>query len=315
MREFIINENDAGQRLDKFLTKACKALPQSMLYKSIRLKKIKVNGRKADISYHLQVGDCLKLYINDDFFEAKEETGAFLHIKPNLNIIYEDVNLMLVDKKPGVIVHSDEKEGFNTLIEHIKAYLYQKGEFVPEKENSFTPSLCNRIDRNTGGIVIAAKNAATLRIINEKIKNKEIKKFYLLLAHGIIKEKSGKLTDFLVKSEEQNKVYVTDRKTENSKTAVTLYKVLKENENLSLVEAELITGRTHQIRAQFAAIGHPLVGDTKYGTNEMNKGVNRKYQALYSYKVTFDFEETAEHLQYLKGKTFIVKNVDFAENF
>lgn len=315
MKELIINKNDAGQRLDKFLTKVLKNMPFSLIYKSIRLKKIKVNAKKTEISYKLKENDIITLYINDEFFEKDNSQFDFTKIKPSLNIVYEDENIVLVDKKQGVLVHSDENEDYNTLINHIKAYLFLKNEYNPKEENSFSPALCNRIDRNTGGIVIAAKNAQTLRIINEKIKNKEIRKFYLLLVFGILNKKQGKLTSILEKNEEQNKVFVVKNKTSNSKTAETLYKVLKEKGNFSLIEAELLTGRTHQIRAQFADIGHPLVGDTKYGTNEQNKGLKRKYQALYSYKVIFDFKENAEHLEYLKGKCFEIKNIYFVEEF
>jgi 23S rRNA pseudouridine955/2504/2580 synthase len=285
------------------------------MYKLIRQKEIKVNKKRAEISFRLQEGDIVSLYIKDEFFASNEDGLEFLSIKHHINVIYEDENIMLVDKIPGMLVHSDENETFNTLINHIKSYLYQKGEFNPKDESSFVPSLCNRIDRNTGGIVIAAKNAATLRILNEKIKHKEIRKLYLCLVFGILEEKNGKLSGFIEKNEAQNRVYVSKNKTDNSKTAITLYKVLEEKNNMSLIEAELITGRTHQIRAQFAEIGHPLVGDGKYGKNEKNKEFGRKYQALYSYKVIFDFKTDAEHLEYLKGKAFTVQNVDFAKNF
>ncbi len=315
MKQFILNKNDSGQRLDKFLSKSLKNIPLSLIYKSIRLKKIKVNGKKVALSYMLKEDDVITLYINDEFFEKDKNEFIFTKIKPSLNIIYEDQNIILVDKKQGVLVHSDKNEDINTLINHIKAYLYSKKEYNPNIEHSFSPALCNRIDRNTGGIVIAAKNAMTLRIINEKIKNKEIRKFYLLLVFGIIKNKSGKLINLLEKTDNQNKVFVVKNKTQNSKTAETLYKVLKEKGNISLIEAELLTGRTHQIRAQFADIGHPLVGDTKYATNDKNISIKRKYQALYSYKIIFDFICNAEHLEYLKGKCFEINNVDFVENF
>ena len=176
------------------------------------------------------------------------------------------------------------------------------------------PSLCNRIDRNTGGMVIAAKTAEALRIMNEKIKNKEIRKFYLCLVSGHLKKKSGELTDYLVKNTDQNRVYIEKDAKNGGKKIVTRYKVLAENELTSLVEVELITGRTHQIRAHFASIGHPLAGDGKYGTNEFNKKVGMKYQALYSYKLIFDFKDE-NALSYLNGKTIEVENVPFAKNY
>jgi len=315
MKTFIINPNDANQRLDKFIEKTVKKLPSSLLYKYIRLKRIKVNGKKAEINYRLKEGDIVEMYINDEFFEAASNPLAFLKIKPKLDIIYEDDNIMLINKEKGVIVHSDDKEDYNTLINHILAYLYNKGEYDPENENSFTPSLCNRIDRNTQGIVIAAKNADTLRIINEKIKNREIKKYYLCIAHGIFDKKSDTLKGYLIKNKEENKVYVTDRKIPNSKEIITSYKVLKEKGNLSLLEIELITGRTHQIRAHLAHIGHPLLGDGKYGTNELNKEYNIKTQELCAYKVEFKFKTIEEKLSYLNNKSFKIENIKFFQNF
>jgi len=315
MKTFIINPNDANQRLDKFIEKTVKKLPSSLLYKYIRLKRIKVNGKKAEINYRLKEGDIVEMYINDEFFEAASNPLAFLKIKPKLDIIYEDDNIMLINKEKGVIVHSDDKEDYNTLINHILAYLYNKGEYDPENENLFTPSLCNRIDRNTQGIVIAAKNADTLRIINEKIKNREIKKYYLCIAHGIFDKKSDTLKGYLIKNKEENKVYVTDRKIPNSKEIITSYKVLKEKGNLSLLEIELITGRTHQIRAHLAHIGHPLLGDGKYGTNELNKEYNIKTQELCAYKVEFKFKTIEEKLSYLNNKSFKIENIKFFQNF
>ena len=314
MKKVVVNKNDAGQRLDKFLTKFLKNMPQSMLYKSIRKKRIKVNGKKGDIAYKLCEGDVIELYINDEFFGVEPSENAFMDMTPNINVVYEDENILIVDKKPGMIVHEDDGEKVNTLINHIKAYLYKKGEYNPENEMSFVPSLCNRIDRNTGGMVIAAKTAEALRIMNEKIKNKEIRKFYLCLVSGHLKKKSGELTDYLVKNTDQNRVYIEKDAKSGGKKIVTRYKVLAENELTSLVEVELITGRTHQIRAHFASIGHPLAGDGKYGTNEFNKKVGMKYQALYSYKLMFDFKDE-NALSYLNGKTIEVESVSFAENY
>lgn len=310
MRSVIINENDAGQRLDKFVTKFCKNMPQSMLYKAIRKKRIKVNGKKSEISSRLCAGDKVDLYINDEFFEDTPYNDSYRTLRPELNIVYEDENILLMDKRPGLIVHDDDKEKVNTLLNHMKAYLYQKGEYNPDAENTFAPSLCNRIDRNTGGIVIAAKNAQALKIINEKIKTREIKKYYLCLVSGRLAQKKGTLTGYLVKNTEQNRVYIHDTPQKNGKSIATKYRVLKEDGITSLVEVELLTGRTHQIRAHFASIGHPLAGDGKYGTNEFNKKVNRKRQALYSYKLKFDFKDE-NALSYLNGKTFEVKEVPF----
>ncbi len=315
MKKVTINKNDAGQRLDKFLFKFFTSIPASMVYKGIRKKRIKVNGKKSEASYVLSQGDILELYINDEFFDVADEVSkdAFKTINPNLKIVYEDENIILVDKEVGISVHDDEKEKTNTLINNIKAYLYKKGEYVPEKENSFAPALCNRIDRNTAGIVIAAKNAAALRTMNEIIKKREIRKFYLCLAQGHFAKKEETLKSYMVKNEEQNRVYVHNKPVKDGKTAITHYRVIAEGELTSLLEVELLTGRTHQIRAHLAFTGHPLAGDGKYGKNEFNKKVGMRHQALYSYKLTFDFKSENE-LSYLDGKTFEVENVPFANN-
>ncbi len=313
MKTVTVNKNDASQRIDKFLGKYFKTMPKSLIYKGIRKKRIKVNGKRCDIDYILKVGDKIDLYINDEFFAVPDERLSFLKVtEPTLNIVYEDQNIILMDKRPGMIVHDDEDEKIHTLLNHMKAYLYKKGEYDPDRENSFVPSLCNRIDRNTGGIVIGAKNAAALKIINDKIKTREIKKFYLCLVRGKLKQKEDTLTGYLVKNTEQNRVYIHSSPVPDGKSILTKYRVIRENNLTSLVEVELLTGRTHQIRAHFASIGHPLAGDGKYGTNEFNDKVGMKTQALYSYKLKFDFSDENE-LAYLNGKTFEVENVPFSE--
>ena len=312
MRKVTIGKNDASQRLDKFLFKYFNSIPASIIYKGIRKKRIKVNGKRAEQNYMLCVGDVLELYINDEFFDDTPKENDFTSLKPDLNIVYEDDNILLVDKRPGILCHEDDTESKNTLINNIKAYLYEKKEYNPENENSFAPALCNRIDRNTGGIVIAAKNAMTLRIMNEKIKNREIDKFYLCLVKGTPNPTKATLKDYLVKNNEQNRVYIHKNPVPNGKTVITKYKVLKEGKLTSLLEVELLTGRTHQIRAHMASIGHPLAGDGKYGTNEFNKKTGRKTQALYSYKLRFNFKDENE-LSYLNGKTFEVSDVPFAK--
>ncbi len=305
MRIITVGKNDAGQRLDKFLGKAVKGLPLSMMYKSIRTKKIKVNRKRAEQAYVLKEGDEIQLFLRDEFFDAPEkDVGALGRIVPKLNILYEDENIMLLNKRPGVLVHEDTDGGENTLIMHIKAYLYGKGEYDPDAEQSFAPSLCNRIDRNTGGIVIAAKNAEALRDMNAKIKAGEIRKHYLCLVHGVPPKKSDILRGYLRKDSKSNTVEVRDKYFGGSKEIVTGYTVIERRGDTSLVEIELFTGRTHQIRAHMSHIGNPLVGDGKYGINRSDKQKGFKYQALYAYKLIFPKTQTENSLSYLEGREF-----------
>lgn len=316
MRELIIGKNDAAQRLDRFIGKAVPLLPESLLQKYIRLKRIKLNGKGAKRDTRLMSGDVVQLYINDEFFEKPTEENAYLKISsPKLDILYEDNNVLLVNKRPGVLCHSAEDWSHNTLVANIQAYAYAKGEWKPRQEHSFAPALCNRIDRNTGGIVIAAKNAESLRIINEKIRQREIDKSYLCIAVGKLKPPEGTLTGFIFKDAEKNRVYVKPYREPGAREAVTEYKTLQYENGLSLVECRLITGRTHQIRAQLANNGNALLGDGKYGAEKINKAYGESGQALWSYKLEFSFCTDAGKLNYLKGRQFIVPDVEFVEKY
>ena len=280
MKSFIIGKNDADQRLDKYITKTLPGLPQSLLYKYLRTKRIKLNGKKADIAARLKEGDAVDMYINDEFFAP------------------------------------DEGEYVDTLITRVQRYLYEKGEYDPKNEASFAPALANRIDRNTGGIVLAAKNAESLRILNEKIKAREIEKQYLCVTVGRPPKKADTVEGFLVKNEKTNTVTVLDHPVPGGKSIRTSYRVLRTNGDLALAEVTLHTGRTHQIRAQMAALGCPLLGDGKYGTNALNKRYGGyKKQCRYSYKTTFAFTTDAGLLNYLKGQTVEVTDVWFAKEF
>ena len=313
MREFVIEKNDAGQRLDKFLSKACPTLPTALMYKFIRTKHIKVNRKRAQNNMRLEIGDVVSAYINDEFFAPVEPKYDFLSAPTKLNIVYEDENILLVDKKQGLLVHPDENEYRDTLIGRIQHYLYDKGEYDPTAEHSFKPSLANRIDRNTAGIVIAAKNAEALRILCQKIKDRELDKLYLAVVHGTPKRREATLEGQLEKNESKNKVYISGKRTDESRTIRTHYRVIAEKDGLSLLEIELLTGRTHQIRAHMASIGHPLLGDGKYGRLAADKKLGFNKQALCSYKLVFKFNTDAGILNYLNGKSFEVDEVWFAD--
>lgn len=316
MKEFIISKKDEDKRLDKWLIAELPLLTMGLREKYIRLKRIKVNGKGAQRDTRLKAGDVLNLYINDEYFEKPKKVDPFLSkIKPRLDILYEDENILLVDKRPGLMVHPDGAEKVNTLIAHVQAYLYQKGEYDSMDREAFAPALCNRIDRFTGGIVIVAKTEAAMRVINQKIRDREIEKHYLCIIHGRIRPANGKLHSYISKGESKHKVTVLKNPAPGAQEALTGYQTLAVKDNLSLMACELFTGRTHQIRAQFAFAGHPLLGDNQYGNVRMNERYDRNFQALYAYRLVFSFSTDAGDMNYLNGKCFQAPCVRFVEEY
>lgn len=305
MRILEVRENDANQRLDKFLQKSIPRLPKSLMYKFIRTKKIKVNRKRAEINQVLNLGDEVILFISEEFFE-NEKDDFYKYLNPTFDIIYEDNNILIVNKPVGLLCHSDQEGGVsqNTLIDQIKGYLWNKGEYIEENENSFAPALCNRIDRNTGGLVICTKNAQALRDMNDIIKERKLSKYYLCLVSNMPPKKEDTLVGYLVKDETNNIVKVYDKKPSNpnAKKIITKYTCIGKHGDYYLLNIDLVSGRTHQIRAHMAHISCPLVGEGKYAKYEKANGVDTKNQALWAYKIEFH-DLTNTIFSYLSDKT------------
>ena len=317
MKEITVGKNDAGQRLDKLMGKLFKTMPANLIYKYIRTKHIRINGKRITQNTVVAQGDIISFYISDEFF-SDESKPTFMSAKPQINAVYEDNNILIVDKPTGLLVHSDETEEKDTLINRILAYLYSSGEYDPQKENAFAPALCNRIDRNTCGLVIAAKNAEALREMNGIIKERLIEKYYLAAVHGKMPQNVGRISGYIQKDCASNTVSVKSKRTsKDDKSAMTEYSVITYDarSDLSLLEVRLITGRTHQIRAHMASIGHPLLGDGKYAVNADDRKKGFKHQALCSYCLKFTLNGYDGALRYLKGKELYANEPYFIRLF
>ena len=306
MREWTVGPEAEGKRLDRYLATRLGGVPAGALQKFLRLGKIKRNGRRANAGDRLCAGDALQLYLDDDCFEAaplRRPDPLLSRFRPHLAVLYEDSALLLIDKKPGMLVHPDASEKVNTLVTHVRAYLYQKGEYDPE--SGFAPAPCNRIDRFTGGIVIFAKTKDALLAVDALIRARKLRKFYHCIVRGALRPPEGVLKNFLLKGEKR--VRVLDRPEKGAQAAETRYRTLDARGGMSLVECELITGRTHQIRAQMAHAGHPLLGDGQYGDAAWNRAMGRGSQALYAIRLEFPRELTGV-LAPLSGRSFALQS-------
>ena len=272
----------------------------------LRKKRIKLNGKRANPEDIVYEGDEIQLYLSDETIEKFISPEKEIKKSNNLDVIYEDKNIAIINKPKGILSHSSSDEGEINIADEFVSYLHDKEEYIPQVGSTFAPSICNRLDRNTSGIIIGAKNYNTLKAINYSLKNRTISKYYKCIVKGKVKN-DQKLEGFLVKDKETNKVSVSIDELEDSKQIETQVKVLHTNNEYSLLEINLITGRTHQIRAHLSSIDHPVIGDMKYGDRKVNDFFKKQYglnsQYLHAYKIIFDKVES--ELEYLNGKQFI----------
>lgn len=298
-----IGSNEAGQRLDKFLRKLLKDVPLSAIFKAIRKGDIRVNGKKQKEKYSLLEGDEVEIrYIQS----KKENKTNFIQVDSSgLKVVYEDENVLIVEKWPGVLVHPDSKGSEATLTDYVLSYLNEKGDYRPEEEITFTPASCNRLDRNTSGVVIFGKNFEALKTLNEVVREGQVKKYYYTLVKGKLKD--GVYKGYILKNEEANISRVFDKQVSNSKEISMEVKTVQTNGAFSLLEIDLITGRSHQIRAHLSHLGTPIIGDNKYGDRKLNSFFANKFgldcQFLYAYKLIF--RDAPDKLSYLNNKTII----------
>lgn len=305
MIQLTITENDQQQRLDRFLKKYFRNAPLSRIYKMIR-KDVKVNGKRAKEDTQLNLEDVVTVFISQEEADELSARPAAVKAKRQFKIVYEDENILLVEKPYGLLIHGDRTEKKNTLANQVVDYLIETGAYVPRREKTFVPSPVNRLDRNTTGIVIFGKNSLALQALNRMLREKEyIEKYYLTAVRGSLKEELH-LEDYLRKDERNNQVEVSSQKQEDSRAIETKARPVCEGCGYTLVEVHLITGRTHQIRAHLASAGYPVIGDEKYGDRAVNRKIQDRYglssQFLHAYRLRF--ADAIAPLEYLKGREF-----------
>ncbi len=314
MKSFTVSKADNGIRLNRYLERCVPSLTAGLMYKYLRLKRIKLNGKRCEASTRLNEGDTLELYISDELLAEEKKAPDFMRASKNIEIIYEDKNIALINKQAGVVCHSDSKASLDSLINRFLRYLYEGGEYSPNSSVGFTPALCNRLDQGTSGIVVAAKNAEALREMGEIIKTRQINKKYIAVLAGTIKD--GTYTAYLTKNEKNNKVTVLKKSTTESKDITTAFRTLKHKSGLSLVEVGLLTGRPHQIRAHAAFLGAPVLGDLKYGDTKLNQQHKLTRQLLCAYSIEFALEsDYSGALKYLDKRRFEISNVPFMKEY